>query len=419
MRVVVIGGGVIGLSVGLALARRGQQVTIIDNGTPGSGASAANAGWVTPSLAGPLPAPGLLGTSLGWLLRPDSPLWIRPRLDPALAAWLFGFWRHMNARDYRAGLEASLAFGRDTMSLFDELASEVRFEMHSDGLLLAYTSMRDYEEGLAEAGTLTPYGYGPVESATGPQVRDLEPALGDAIIAAFVIREERHVDPLRLTAGLIDALRRREAEFLAPVEVRGFDVRGGTASDIRTSRGPIPADAVVIAAGVGSRRLASWLGARIPIESGKGYAVDLSPPPLTLRRPVYLHGTRVAVSPLSDRLRLAGTMEVGGIGESISRTRVRAIEENVGRLLPGVANATGSTKRYLAGMRPLTPDGLPVVGPLPGVENVWIASGHGMMGVTLAPATAAAVAEGIVSGRVPSIVEPFRPDRFGRSARTA
>ena len=338
---VVVGGGVIGLCTSLALARRGLSVTLIEAGTPGTGASAANAGWVTPSLSGPLPAPGLLGTSLRWLLRPDSPLWIRPRLDPGFAHWLWRFWRQMTPRAYHAGLEATLELSSRAIALFDELAEAgLRFEMHDDGVLLAYSSMRAYDAGLREIRELAPYGYAPLQTATGGAVRDLEPALGDGITGAFVVGGERHVDPVAFCAALIGELDRCGVVVAASTPATGFRVRGSVVTAVVTGETGAAADVVVFAAGVGSAALGRQLGFPLPIESGKGYAVDLEPAPITLRRPVYLHDQRVAATPLTSRLRLAGTMELGGRGDSISTTRVppssqgRAVCWRVGRTLP-------------------------------------------------------------------------------------
>ena len=414
---VVVGGGVIGLCTSLALARRGLNVTLIEAGTPGTGASAANAGWVTPSLSGPLPAPGLLGTSLRWLLRPDSPLWIRPRLDPGFAHWLWRFWRQMTPRAYHAGLEAMLELSSRAIALFDELAEAgLRFEMHDDGVLLAYSSMRAYDAGLREIRELAPYGYAPLQTATGGAVRDLEPALGDGITGAFVVRGERHVDPVAFCAALIGELDRCGVVVAASTPATGFRVRGSVVTAVVTGETAAAADVVVIAAGVGSAALGRQLRFPLPIESGKGYAVDLEPAPITLRRPVYLHDQRVAATPLTSRLRLAGTMELGGRGDAISTTRVRAIESGARRLLAGWPDAPVSTS-YLSGHRPMTPDGLPAIGPLPGWSNVWIATGHAMMGLTLGPATAEVVADGIVTGQVPAVLRPFLPDRFARRSR--
>jgi D-amino-acid dehydrogenase len=258
--------------------------------------------------------------------------------------------------------------------------------------------------------SLAEFGYGPGQTATGRSVVDIEPALGEGIIAAFVVESERHVDPLSFTAALLREARRVEVEMVrAPVtNLRRSDGR------IDIALGDEPArsvDAVVIAAGAATGHVTRLLGAPLPIEAGKGYCVDIAPPPLALRRPVYLHEERIGVSPMSNRLRLAGTMELGAKAHGLSMTRIRAIERGAERRLRGW-DVSASKVTYGSGLRPVTPDGLPVIGPLPGMANVWVASGHAMVGVTLAPATAEVVATGLLERVVPDVVRPFLPARF-------
>ena len=137
--VVIVGGGVIGLCAAFALERRGIPVIVIDAGPPEHAASHVNAGWIVPELAEPVPAPGLIATSLRWMLRSDSPLYIKPRLDPAFLRWTLRFWRHCNARDYRAGTRATAALGMRSLALYDQLRTAgVDYEEHRDGIVFAY-----------------------------------------------------------------------------------------------------------------------------------------------------------------------------------------------------------------------------------------------------------------------------------------
>ena len=159
-RVVIVGGGVIGLSTAYALHRRGCPVTVVDAGPARRAASHGNAGWIVPSLSGPVPAPGLVATSLRWILRPDSPLYVRPRADPGFLRWLLAFWRRCNAGDYRAGLEATAALNARTMELFDAWRADgVAFEEHRNGLAFVYRSRAELERDHAALEPLRPFGY--------------------------------------------------------------------------------------------------------------------------------------------------------------------------------------------------------------------------------------------------------------------
>lgn len=410
-RVVVVGGGIIGLCAAYSLRQRGWDVTVLDAGKPGGAASSGNAGWIVPALSGPVPVRGLVKTSLTWMLRGDSPLYIKPRLDPALVRWLALFWRRCNARDYAAGLAATMELNRRTMPLFDELrANGVDFEMHADGLLMVYRSVAEMEHDRSGLELLSPFGLVP-EVLDGDRVRDEEPALVDDVVGGFLFADERHVRPDDLAAGLVAHLSARGVDIRSGTAVQGFERSGQRLTLVRTADGPVTADVVLISAGAWTPAVARLAGVRVPIEAGKGYSLDYVPPPFPVRRPLYLHGTRVAVTPLDGLVRLAGTMELSGVNERLVPTRVAAIARAGARYLRGWP-ATPGTARAWTGMRPLTPDGLPVIGFAPGFRNLAVASGHAMLGVTLGPATGEAVAELLTTGNVPPVLEPFDLARF-------
>lgn len=411
-RVVIVGGGIIGLCAAFALERVGARVTVLDTGTAGGGASEANAGWIVPSLAAPVPAPGLVRTSLGWMLRSDSPLCIKPRADPDLARWLLAFWRRCNTRDHLAGMEATAALGQQTMALYNSLAAAgVRFEHHRNGILFAYQSPTELEHDLRRLEPLRAFGLDLPVSLPADAMREREPALTGTISGGYWISGERHIRPGSLTAGLIAYLTARGVDIRSHTPVTGIDHEAGRATAVRTATGRLSATTVLICAGAWTPAVARMAGVRIPIQGGKGYSLDYSPPPQTVRQPIYLHEWRVAITPLDGMVRLAGTMEFSGDNGRVHPKRVATIARAGATCLhnwpadPGVA-------RVSSGLRPMTPDGLPVIGWLPGFRNVAVASGHAMLGVTLAPATGAAIAELLTSGRPPDVIRPFHPGRF-------
>jgi D-amino-acid dehydrogenase len=416
MKVVVVGGGVVGLSTAWFLLRAGADVTVLTEGQPGEGASAVNAGWIAPSLSGPVPGPGVLSGSLRWLLRPDSPFYVRPRLDPGFLRWLLAFRAHCNARSYDAGLEALAELNRRTLGLYDLLHSDgLVFDEHQTGLVMAYRHARDADHEIAASAWLGRFGL----SAPVPgRPQDLEPALADHIGGAYVLPVERHVDPSKLTAALADAVQRGGGRLLAgtrvvrvePGHASAGDPAGASAATVIGERDRWPAEAVVVAAGAWTPTLLREAHARIPIIGGKGYALDFAPPPVALRQALYLHDDRVAGSPYDGRLRLSGTMELTGLDMSVSRRRVAAIARAAARSLRGWP-AAATPFRVSAGLRPLTPDGLPVIGAVRGAPGVWVASGHSMLGVTLGPATGEALAAAI-TGTPPAVLRPFDPARF-------
>jgi D-amino-acid dehydrogenase len=412
--IVIIGGGVIGLSQALELAHRDLAVTVLDAGTTGTGASAVNAGWVVPAEAAPVPGPGMISKSVQWMLHSDSPLYIKPALSPGYLQFMLTMARRSNARDFRLGLAAQLSLAEDAMQILDGYVTEgIDFEMHERGLLMAFLSAENFRHHREMLDVATSFGLEP-ETLTGSEVRDREPALSPGVLGGIFFPHERHLDPVTL----VDALRKRCIQMGVAVEefsrVDQVERSGSRAIAVRSRERRFAADRFVLAAGAWSGPLSRMFGVPLPVHPGKGYSADLAPPPVSLRTMVKLSDAMVATTPLNSRLRLAGTMEFGSFNESVRRARVDAILAAGPRYFhtwvpPKQPPVIG------VGIRPMTPDGLPVIGRLGNLENCYISSGHGMMGLTLAGATAQALTQQILgAGTIPVSLLPFAPGRFGR-----
>ena len=411
-QVTIIGGGVIGLSAAWELSRRGADVTVLDAREPGTAASVVNAGWVSPSLAGPVPVPGLVKTSLKWMLNPESPLFIKPRLDPSFLKWLYRFWRSCQMEKYEAGLEATAVLGQRTMEIMDDwVAQGIEFEMHNYGLLFAYRTLSEMEHDLKAFDAVTPYGYQQPTPLYGDDLRHAEPVLGTEMLGGFHVKEERTVQPMSLVQGLMRKLEEAGVTVRGGAPVVDIDTSGGKVVAVRTPTERIPTENVLLAAGAWTRRIAKMAGANIPIEAGKGYGLDFLPAPVKPKSSIYLHEDRVAVTPFTNGLRLSGTMELSGLSEQFTQRRINAIHKAGKRLLTNWPSDSAPAKVW-TGMRPMAPDGLPVLGAIPGFGNFYVASGHAMLGVTLAAVTGVQMAELITSGRPSEVLKPFQADRF-------
>lgn len=413
MKVAVVGAGIIGLATAHELSRRGVEVVIIGDRPAGAGASTSNAGWVCPALAGPVPGPGLIVKAARWMIRPDSPVYIHPSLEPAFLGFLWRMARACNARAYDAGFAATAALGAGTFATLDRwLADGLAFEMHADGAMEVFVDPTELRHAVAGLGPAERAGFEPAV-LSGDEARRLVPVLSAEVAGAIRYPNERHVDPQSLVSALQRRLAERPVTFVrGSVAAARFPGRGRVV--LAGQFGELDADQVVIAAGAWSGRVAGLFGAPLPIRPGKGYSVDFTGGGIgiDLPMPVMLAEPHCVLTPLDGRVRLAGTMEFGGLDESVATTRVRAIRRAPERYLAGWrADAPGQPA--VAGLRPMTPDGLPMLGRLRAAPSVVVASGHSMLGLTLAPRTSELVAELVIDGAEPPVLRPFSPARFG------
>jgi D-amino-acid dehydrogenase len=398
--------------------RGGAEVTVVERDRCGGATSFGNAGWVVPSLSAPMPAPGITAQALKMVFKSDGPLRLRPKLDPDFLRWCWRFWRNSTQERYEAGLKALLRLNEQTIQLYKDLrASGVEFEMHESGLLIATLSEETLEEYAELLETERAAGYtGEVQLLGKEALLRIEPALSDAVVGAVHARDDLHVRPDTLVSGLASYLAARDVQILEDTEVYGLEPAGKGGWLVSTSSEELAADRVVVAAGMWSSELLGTLGVRIPLEAGKGYSVTAGGRGTKPRHAMKLAEPNVACSPFEEAVRISGIFELGGRDLSVNR-----------RLLEGVLRSASVFLRdwvmeeprfEWAGMRPTTPDDLPLIGAVPGFENLYVATGHGMLGVTLAPATAATLAPLVLEDLAVPELEPFRLDRFaGRRAK--
>jgi D-amino-acid dehydrogenase len=402
---VVVGGGVAGLCSAYYLRERGLDVTLVESNRVGSGASWGNGGWVCPAQAGPLPEPGLTWYGLRALMDPSSALYFKPGKLRELTPWLLRFWTYCNPRDYRHGVAALSALGRDVFDLIEEMqGGGVEFELHRQGMLVAARSPGDARNELGKLAPMRQYGYElPDDVLTGAELHTAEPALADDVDAGFIVREHWHVRPDSFTNGLNESLHRMGVDVVEGAEVNDFVADNGRVRAIRTAAGEYAADAFLLAAGAWTTGLARMLGVRFPMEAGKGYSFFVDPS-VVPSHSILLADVHVGCTPLGERMRIGGTLEFSGLNVRLDERRINDIITAARTCFQPWQRAEVSER--WAGMRPITPDGLPVLDRTP-VENVYVATGYSMQGVTLAAPAGRAMAEFMTSGRRPPLLEPF------------
>lgn len=407
--VLVVGGGAIGAAVALELARRGARPVLVERGSAlAAGCSAGNAGLICPSHSAPLATPAALRQGLRWMLTPDSPFRLHPR--PALVPWLFRFAAASTNRRAEASTRLIRELSQASLELHAGLAGEgldTGFERR--GVLNVYESEAGFAAGRKEAEANSSTGMRPRVLVEG-DVQDVEPAVGPEVAGAVLYPDEAHCDPLRFVQAVGRAAAHAGAEIRTGVEVLRVRRRDGRIAAVETSAGELRPGSVVLATGAWTPRLSRDLGLFVPVEGGKGYHVDVASAPGDPRIPVFMQESRVIATPLEGRLRLAGTLELAGLDLGIDARRTEAIVAAARRVLP-LLGAPRVLERW-AGLRPCAPDGLPLIGRPAELENLILATGHAMMGLTLAPITGRLVAD-LLAGEAPGHdVMPLAPDRF-------
>jgi D-amino-acid dehydrogenase len=413
-RVVIVGAGIVGLCIAEALSREGVRVTVVERGGKArDGASFGNAGLIVPSHFQPLAAPGVLGRGLRWLLDPESPFFVHPRLDPAVLAWGWHFVRAATRRHVERAApvlrDLHLASRRLHLELAARVAGAPRVETR--GLLLLCATPAGLREEIAHAERAARLGLRAdvLDAATAGE------RLGASVRAegAVHVLDDAHVSPGALMRALQDELVARGVTFAWDRTVVGFDRDRLRVRALRCHDGErIPAESVVIAAGAETAALGRTLGARWPMQAGRGYSVTVADPPERPVVPAILSEAKVAVTPLAEGVRLGGTMEIAARDRPPDPRRVRGIARAVERSLPAFRADDVAAAPVWHGARPLTPDGLPYLGRPRRIGGLVVASGHGMLGLSLAPVTGAIVAD-LVQGRPPLIASPLLdPDRY-------
>ncbi|MFC9839572.1 NAD(P)/FAD-dependent oxidoreductase [Rhodococcus sp. NPDC127530] len=410
MTVAVIGGGVVGMTTAWSLRRRGEDVTVIERGSLGQSASGVNAGWITPSLSTPLASPGVVGLGLKHAFDPNGALSIRPRLDTDWIRWLSKFARASRPSAYERGVRALLQLNSHTLELFDELRDDgVDFEMHSAGLLALARSSDGLKWFTQLFDQLLPMGFpGGVEYLSGDEARRRDAAVGPGVQVAAHTSIDRHVNPESLLRGLLERVTEMGVTVLQHTAVEAV-IPGGARWSIRTPDHSLDVDRVVIALGAATNALLTPLGIQLPIIGAKGYSIDVRGAGTSPRHALYLMEPKLGLSPYHDAIRIAGAFELPARDERVPERRIRRLVDQVHPYLAGwCTDADVDIRSGRAGLRPATPDSLPFIGPVPGHRGLYIAAGHGMLGVTLAPATAEGIAEMVTNRRIPESMLPFQ-----------
>jgi D-amino-acid dehydrogenase len=445
-RVVVIGGGVIGVACAYYLSRAGLKVTLIDRGRIGGACSHGNCGLVCPSHVLPLAAPGAVRHALVSMVQKNSPFRIKPRLDPALWGWLFRFARRCNTTDMLAAGFANQALLDSSLSLYRDLlrGEPIACEWESRGLLFVYETLREFQNFEATNDLLTQHFNLPARRIAADELGAFEPALRPGLAGGYYYEHDSHLRPDKLLARWRGILERRGVEVIENCDFQGMisSKRNGqslpavaspagvsmslyqmalperhterslqaTATCAITSQGELTADAFVVATGAWTPQLARQVGCEVPIQPGKGYSLTMPRPANCPRVPLILVESHVAVTPMQSAYRLGSTMEFAGYDTSLRRERLELLRRGAAACLREPYCEPVDEAWY--GWRPMTYDSVPVIDRSPRWDNLFIAAGHNMLGLSMAPATGKLVAELVTGAPTHLDPSPYTLSRF-------
>jgi D-amino-acid dehydrogenase len=425
--VVVIGAGIVGLSSALELAARGRRVVVVDRRPIDGGCAAGSAGHLVPSHVVPFAAPGALASSVGDLIRRDGALSVRWTVAPGLWRWIGRFARSCTARSVATAAPALAELAELSTAIWDGWLDGAGHYVAADGLLDVYAGRRRFDAAARHAEELQRWGVA-VRLLDGPEAQVLEPALIPPVAGGVLLVDDRSIDPAQALAELVARVRAAGVVIRPHVDVVGFrtensghrpdprtsghrpDPRSDRVRAVSTTGGDLVAGQVVLAAGAWSGTLARQLGERVPTLPARGLSVTVDRPDVGPRRAMLLGEDHVAVAPMGDELRLSAWFGLNDFDtdpaagpiarlEAIARTRIR--------LDPSLA-----VRQRWAGLRPVTPDGVPVIGRSTRWSNVTIATGHAMVGLTLGPGTGRLVAQLVCEEPQDIDIDRFSPRRF-------
>jgi D-amino-acid dehydrogenase len=410
----IIGGGIIGLFSAYYLEKQGHQITIIEQTDLTDGCSFGNAGMVVPSHIIPLAAPGMISKGLKMLFNSQSPFYIKPRLSGSLVKWGYHFYRASTEKHVKYAIPVLKDISLLSRKLYTELAQESFFDFgfKEKGLLMLYKTEAVEKEEMQTAHIANKVGI-EAHILSAKEVQALETEIKLNIRGGVYFPKDAHLTPQVLIKEIIKYLKNKGVKVLDKTEVKGFEKQNGSVQSIFTSQGKLEnIDEMILSVGAWSPILVEELGISLPMQSGKGYSFTLKNREKNVQIPSILTEAKVAVTPMGSDLRFAGTMEITDIDLSIDMQRVSGIANAIPKYYPEIQIQVPEKQSVWKGLRPCSPDGLPYIGRSKYFKNLVIATGHAMMGISLAPATGKLVQELIDNQPLSMEMGAFSPDRF-------
>lgn len=411
-KVVIIGGGLIGLASAYYLRKSGLEVIVLEKNEMGRACSKGNQGWVCPALHEPVPAPGLMSESFQMLLKKDSPLYVKPSAVPQLSGWLTQFMKYCNERDFRASERALLTLSKSTLSFFNNIVKDgVEFELHKKGMLFAFLKEENLQKKFKRFQEVAEnFGHEKPIYKSAEEIKKMEPALSNDIKGGIFLDNQYHVRPESFAQGLMKKNQEMGVELYPYTKVIDIERHENEIVAVKAKNKKYKADCFLLAAGAWSDTIAQRIDYNLPMTAGKGYSITITNAEPMINHPLYLGDLKAGITPFKNAIRMGGTMELSGKNTKMDTRRVQSIRSAVSKYVKEMIR--GDSEREWVGMRPMTPDGLPVLGKIPHLNNMYIATGHAMVGLSMAPATGKIMTDLITLGKTNFEIDSFTPNRF-------
>lgn len=412
-KVVIIGGGIMGLASAYYLLKSGWKVTVLDKGDMTNNCSYGNAGMIVPSHFIPLAAPGMISKGIKWMFNSRSPFYVKPSLDFSLISWGLKFMKSATA----SHVEHSAPYLRDyhlfSRQLYQDLAQDPGFDfgLETKGILMLYKTEKAGEEEIHVGRDAQKLGLD-VDILDKEQVQALEPHANLDVIGAVHYRCDAHLYPNALIPQLIRYVEKNGGEIKTNSGVTGFEIQNGEVKVVKTLAGDVKGDLVVMTGGTWLPELAKLAGLTIPVMPGKGYSFMEPNDAHKIIHPSLLIEARVAVTPMNGQVRFGGTMEIAPVNDKVNMNRVEGIVNSIPEYYSDLRIELPKAKDIWYGFRPCSPDGLPYLGYSKKLKNLIVAGGHGMMGVSLGPATGKIVAELADRSNTSVDISIYDPQRY-------
>lgn len=410
--IIIIGGGIVGLSSAYFLQKEGHQVRVIDKSDITSGASFVNAGYITPSHIIPMASPGKITQGIKWMFNSASPFYMKPRWDIDFFKWSWYFYRSSTVQKVEKAIPVIKDINLLSRDLFEDIKASGDlgdFQLERKGLLMLYKTDKAYEHEMEVARKAHHLGL-EVKELNQTDLALIEPNVQIDAKGAIHYECDGHTTPTEIMPKMLAHLRNVGVAIHTNEEVLDIDIKGDRLSGVTTDRGQYKADEIVLAAGSWSGELSKKLNLKLPLQPGKGYRINVARP-TGISVPAILMESSMAVTPMHGFTRFAGTMEFSGINSKIRKERVQAIANGARNFYPELEIHQEEIDAAQTGMRPVTPDGLPYIGKSKTYTNLTFATGHAMMGWSLGPATGKLVSEIIGEKRTAMDISAFEPSR--------